>query len=296
MQSLYRGLFVPIMTPFTPDNRVAVEELKRHIAWLLDAPVDGIIPNGSTGECSLLDHDERKLVCETAVSFVNHRVPVFGGASADATAEAIELARMTERAGADGVMVMPPYYSKISMAGAFEHFKAIAESISIPLMIYNNPARAMIDLSVECIAELAKIKNIRYLKESAGAVNRIHKIARLTGGSMALFSGFDTLALEAYASGSTGWVASSANVVPAECHRVTELALKGDFAAARKEYYKVLPVLEAIEESGHLVQAIKYLLNSMGKNTGKARMPLADMDEKLKQSLTRAFQQLQACK
>ena len=293
MGKQYKGLFTPVVTPYTPENEINVPEIQKHVEWLLSCGVDGLIPNGSTGESSLLTLDEKTLVCKTVLEVTNHRVPVFGGASADSTAEAIEQAKICEDLGCDGIMAMVPYYSKITQKGVYEHYKAIAESIGIPIMVYNNPARSMLDMSIETIAELAKIKNIRYLKESGGSINRIHKIVRATGGTLAVLSGYDTMALEAFVSGSVGWVASSSNIVPAECKKVTALALKGDFVAARKAYYHVLPMLEAVEESGHLCQALKFLLNTKeGRHVGIARLPLVDMPEPMKDGLLKAYAEL----
>jgi len=286
--TMWKGVFIPIITPFTENNKLNIESLKAHIEWLISCNVDGIIPVGSTGESSLLSFEEKREVFETAVKVINKRIPVVGGTTADSTQDSIELSIMAEKVGVDGLMVMPPIYSKVNMQQAYQHLKDIALSVNIPVIVYNNPARCMIDLSVDCIVELSKVKNVRYLKESSGEVNRIHKIVKKTEGNFAIFTGFDTLALEAFASGATGWVATSGNVVPKQCCEIMKLALKSDFLNARGKYYSLLPVLELIEESGHAIQCIKYVLNNTGNyKVGKARNPLSlyEISDEMKNNL-----------
>jgi len=286
--TIWKGVFIPIITPFTGENKLNIESLKAHIEWLISCNVDGIIAVGSTGESSLLSFEEKKEVFETAVEVVNKRIPVIGGTTADSTQDSIELSIMAEKVGMDGLMVMPPIYSKVNMQQAYQHLKNIALSVKIPVMLYNNPARCMIDLSADCIVELSKVKNIRYLKEASGEVNKIHKIIRKTQEKFSIFTGFDTLALEAFASGATGWVTVSGNVVPKQCCEIMKLALNLDFLKAREKYYSLLPILELIEESGQAIQCLKYALNSIGNyKVGKARAPLSlyEISDEMKNNL-----------
>lgn len=284
----WKGVLVPIITPFTKDDKLYEKSLAAHIDWLIANEVDGIVVGGSTGENTLLSFEEKRKLYELTVKYVNKRVPLIAGATADSTDESMVLAQMAQAAGVDGLLVMPPTYSKVNQEQAYMHLKTVADSVELPIMIYNNPSRAMINLSVETVIALSQIENMVCMKESGGEVERIHKICRATSDDFTIVSGNDTIALEMMFAGAKGWVPSPGNIFPAGCCKATHLMLQGDLNAAQAVFRELLPSLELVEESGNFIQALKYVLNNKRDyQVGNTRRPLSfnDIDEETKKAL-----------
>ncbi len=271
----WRGLFVVACTPF--DKRGAVDEavLRRHLRFLLDeGKVHGVIPTGSTGEFASLSEAERKRVVEVTVDEVNGKVPVVAGAAAVSTHDTITYARAAEEAGADGVMIVPPYYCHPVERELYEHYKSVAKSIHIPIMLYNNPWTSGVDMLPPLVAKLSGIDNITHIKESSGDMRRVSEIMRLCGDRMTVFCGADNLALEMLTLGIRGWVAAPANVIPKQCVELYELVVeKKDLQKARELYFRMLPFF-AVLESGQFVQYVKASLEILGRSIGAPRRPL----------------------
>jgi len=268
----WRGTYTVLVTPFTADgSAVDIAALERLVNWQIERGIHGLIPLGSTGEFLSLTPSERTQVIETCIRAAAGRVPVLIGTGAEWTREAVALAREAERLGADGVMVIPPYYSSPTEDELFEHYRRIGESIALPVMLYNNPATANVDLTPGMVARLSRIDNVRYIKESTLDVTRVRDIIELCGERMTVFAGI--LGYESFWLGAQGWVAVCSNLLPHESARLFELAvIRGDRDAALDLYKKILPIVRWVGGSRY-VAASKAGLGLMGLPVGEPRAP-----------------------
>jgi 4-hydroxy-tetrahydrodipicolinate synthase len=268
----WRGTYTVLITPFTlGGSAVDIPALKRLVNWQIERGIHGLIPLGSTGEFLSLTPDERAQVIETVVREAGGRVPVLIGTGAEWTRDAVSHAREAESLGASGVMVIPPFYSSPTEDELFEHYRRIGESISIPVMLYNNPATANVDLTPKVVARLSRIDNVRYIKESTLEVTRVRDIIELCGDRMTVFAGI--LGYESFWLGAQGWVAVCSNLLPYESARLFELAVDHcDRDGALELYKKILPIVRWV--GGHrYVSASKAALNIMGLGVGEPRAP-----------------------
>lgn len=268
----WRGTYTVLITPFTADgSAVDVPALRQLVNWQIEQGIHGLIPLGSTGEFLSMTPEERRLVIETCVATAAGRVPILIGTGAEWTREAVANAREAEQMGADGVMVIPPYYSSPTEDELFEHYRRIGEAISLPVMIYNNPATANVDLTPPIVARLSQIDNVRYIKESTLEVTRVRDIIELCGSRMTVFAGI--LGYESFWLGAQGWVAVCSNLIPRDSARLFELvADHGDQPAALQLYRRILPIVRWV--GGHrYVAASKAGLAMMGLPVGVPRSP-----------------------
>jgi len=268
----WRGTYTVLVTPFTADgSAIDIAALERLVNWQIERGIHGLIPLGSTGEFLSLTSSERTQVIETCIREAAGRVPVLIGTGAEWTRDAVALAREAERLGADGVMVIPPYYSSPTEDELFEHYRRIGESIALPVMLYNNPATANVDLTPGIVARLSRIDNVRYIKESTLDVTRVRDIIELCGERMTVFAGI--LGYESFWLGAQGWVAVCSNLLPHESARLFELAvIRGDRDAALDLYKKILPIVRWVGGSRY-VAASKAGLRLMGLPVGEPRAP-----------------------
>ncbi len=283
MTKPFRGTYTVLITPFTPDGSgVDLAALARLVDWQITQGIHGLIPLGSTGEFLSVTRDERTQVIETVVKHARGRVPVLIGTGAEWTRDVIDLSKEAERLGADGVMIIPPFYSSPTPDELFEHYRRVGESISIPIMVYNNPATANVDLTPDIVARLAQIDNVRYIKESTLEVTRVRDIIRLTGDRMTVFAGI--LGYESFWLGAQGWVAVCSNIIPRESAELFKLvADHRDMEKALALYHRILPIVQWV--GGHrYVTATKAAFEMMGMPMGPQRaprlpLPLAERDE-----------------
>lgn len=267
----FRGTYTVMITPFTLEGAVDAEALRAFVDWQIGQGIHGLIPLGSTGEFLSLDDDEKVLVAETVITQAAGRVPVLIGTGAEDTREVIRLSRRAETMGADGVMIIPPFYSTPTDDELVHHYRKVAEAISLPIMVYNNPATANVDLTPALVARLAEIDNCLYLKESTLEVTRVRDIIRLCGERMTVFGGI--LGFESFVEGAEGWVAVASNVAPAAMARIFELVADEDaIRAARELYLAQLPLIQFVGGQAY-VAGTKALLNHMGFSAGAPRPP-----------------------
>jgi len=282
----FRGICVPIVTPFDEHGEVDADVIRSNVEFLIDHGVHGIIPTGSTGEFASLSREERMNVIKLTIDSVNGRVPVIAGTSAQSTRDATEYSKFAEDSGADGVMMISPFYGRPRDAEVVEHYKTVARSIHIPIMIYNNPGTSGVDLKPVQIAEMSRVDNISYVKDSTGSTERVHEIIRLCGERITVFCGWDSIALESFLLGCKGWVAGVANVVPKQCVELFNLAVnKMDMKAARDLYYALLPLLQGLEAGGAYAQYVKACMELLGRDPGKPRRPLLPPTEEEREML-----------
>ncbi len=271
----FRGVFAASVTPMKASQEIDFPRLADFIDYLVRAGLDGLVPLGSTGEYYALSADERERVLRATLEVVAGRVPVVAGANAGSTRDVIAFARQAEQLGCAGVMLAAPYYSLPRPEELFTHFRAVNNSIGLPIVLYNYPGRTGVDMPPEFIERLAVLRNVRYVKESTGEMPRITELLRRCGDRLGVFCGCDTIALESLMVGAIGWIGGVANVLP-EAHaalfRLT--AVEKNFEAARELFFKMLPVLELMEGGGKYTQFVKAACGLAGHPVGPPRGPL----------------------
>ncbi len=277
----FRGTYTVMITAFDEAGALDLPALARFTNWQIEEGIHGLIPLGSTGEFLSLTAAEREAVAKCVVDTAAGRVPVLIGAGAERTEDVMDNARMARDLGADGIMVIPPFYSTPTEAELYRHYERIAGATDLPVMIYNNPATANVDLTPPIVAKLSEIEHIDYIKESTMDVTRVRDIIDMCGDRMTVFGGI--MGYESFCNGAEGWVAVGSNLLPRACADLFTLtADKGDHVAARKLYAEILPVIRLV--GGHrYVAATKAALALMGLGVGEPRpprlpMPSAEME------------------
>ncbi len=271
---MFHGSFTALVTPMHEGGRIDDEAFMRLIDWQIAEGTNGIVPVGTTGESPTLSHDEHKHVVELAVKSAKGRIPVMAGAGSNSTAEAIGLARHAEKAGADAVLVVTPYYNKPTQEGLYRHFKAIAEAMSLPVFIYNIPGRSVIDMSVETMARLAEIKNIAGVKDATANLTRPLHTTRACGPDFVQLSGEDHTALAFLASGGHGCISVTANVAPKLCAQMQGAWAKGDLKTAMDIQQRLVPLHDAMFCESN-PGPVKYAASLLGFGVNHVRLPLA---------------------
>jgi len=277
----------------TKSEKVDLDTLAHLADHLVRQGLHGLIPLGSTGEFYALTAQERSAVLKETLRAVQGRVPVLAGANAGSTREVVDYCRQAEHMGAQGVMIAPPFYSRPTLDELFEHLRAANDAIRIPIMLYNYPARTGVDMTPDFIETLKRLKNVRYVKETTGEMQRITRLVRTCGDRMGVFCGCDTLALECLLVGATGWVGGVANCLPRSHARLYDLAVvRRDHAAARRLFYRMLPVLELMEGGGKYIQFVKAACGLTGHPVGPPRTPLRPATSKEKALLRQALRHI----
>ena len=271
----FSGSYVALVTPWTKDlSNIDYGAVKELVEWHIASGTDGIVPAGTTGESPTLSHKEQGELIGQMVKMVAGRCKVVAGAGSNSTAESISLATHAKDAGADGIMVITPYYNRPTPEGLYRHFAAVAEKCGLPTMIYNVPSRTGTNMLPETVARVNRdFPNIRAIKEASGSVDQASQIVSLT--KMDVMSGDDSLALPLMSVGGTGVVSVIANIAPAETKKMIAAALAGDFVKAREWHHKLLPIMKAcfVETNPGPVKAA---LRLMGKGDGRMRLPMAE--------------------
>jgi len=273
----FQGSMVAIVTPFR-DGNLDEKTFKELIEWHITSGTDVIVPCGTTGESATLSHAEHERVIELAVEAINGRVPVLAGTGSNNTAEAIRLTKHAKEAGADGALLITPYYNKPTQQGVYEHFKAIAEAVDFPLVPYNVPGRTGLNMLPETVARLSEIKTIVGVKEATGSVRQASEIIALCPESFAVLSGDDFINFPMLAVGGKGFISVTANVVPQDVAGLYDAWIAGDVAKARALHYKTLPLHTAMFYETNPVP-VKTALYKMGKIGPELRLPLCPMSQ-----------------
>jgi 4-hydroxy-tetrahydrodipicolinate synthase len=271
---MYQGSIPALVTPFTDEGAVDEQAFAAHVEWQISEGSSGLVPVGTTGESPTLSHDEHKRVVELCVEVAAQRVPVIAGAGSNNTVEAIELAQHAEAVGADALLVVTPYYNKPTQKGLIAHYKAIAEAVSLPIIIYNIPGRSVIDMSPETMGALAKAhKNIVGVKDATGKIERVSEQRITCGPDFVQLSGEDATALGFNAHGGVGCISVTANVAPRLCAEFQAATLAGDYAKALTYQDRLMPLHKAIFLEPGLCGA-KYALNRIRGMNRTVRLPL----------------------
>jgi len=283
----FRGSFTALITPFR-NGAVDEKAFRNLVEWQIAEGTHGLVPVGTTGESPTLSHDEHKQVVEWCVDQTRGRVPVIAGAGSNSTKEAIELARHAEEAGADGVLVVAPYYNKPTQEGLYQHFKAINDAIGIPIILYNIPGRSVIDISVETMKRLYELKNIAGVKDATANLARISQQREAMGPDFNQLSGEDITALGFMAHGGHGCISVTSNVAPRLCAEFQNACLRGDYAAALAYQDKLAPLHINLFVEANPAPA-KYAAALLGKCEEELRLPLVPLSEKARPIVRRAM-------
>jgi len=281
---MFKGAMVALVTPF---KGVKVDEggLRTLIEFQIKNGTEGIVPCGTTGESATLSHEEHERVIEITIEAVARRVPVIAGTGSNNTIEAIRLTRHAEKAGADGALLITPYYNKPTQEGMYQHYRKVAEETDIPLMLYNVPGRTSVNLLPETIGRLAQIKNIVGIKEASGSLQQISDVIKLCPETFSVLSGDDFVTFPLLAVGGKGVISVTANVVPGDVANLCKSFERGDYAEARRLHYQLLPLNNAMFFETNPIP-VKTALGLMGKISPELRLPLSPMSaanlEKLK--------------
>ncbi len=271
---MFTGSLVALVTPFR-DGKVDLEKLEELVESHVEAGTNGLVPCGTTGESATLSHEEHELVISSVVKIADGRIPVVAGTGSNSTAEAIRLTRYAREAGADGALLITPYYNKPTQRGLIAHFDAVSRATDIPLVLYNVPSRTGVNMLPQTVIECAKLPNVVGIKEASGNVDQTVEILR--GCGITVLSGDDSLTLPLMSVGAKGVISVAANVVPKMVVDLVDLAAAGDFAGARELHFRLFPLFKGlfVETNPIPVKAAMVLLGRIGP---ELRLPLTPLD------------------
>ena len=286
---MLRGSLTALVTPFLADGGFDEKAFRAFVDWQIDEGTTGLVPVGTTGESPTLSHDEHHLVVETCIDQARGRVPVVAGAGSNNTAEAVSLARHAEKAGADAVLVVTPYYNRPTQRGLYEHFAAVAKAVTLPIIIYNIPPRSVIDMMPETMGRLSNdFKNIAGVKDATGKIERVSEQRLTCGADFIQLSGEDASALGFNAHGGVGAISVTSNVAPRLCAEFQEATMSGDRDKAIELQDRLMPLHKAIFiEPG--VSGAKYALSRLGRAQNVVRSPLVTVDEQTAERIDAAM-------
>lgn len=273
---MFTGAMVALITPFQ-DGEIDFETLEELIEFQLENSIDGIVPVGTTGESPTLSHDEQKKVMERVVDAVGGHAPVIVGAGSNSTAEAIELTAFAKKVGADATLQVTPYYNKPTQGGFYEHFKAIAEAVDLPVVLYNIPGRCGAGMTPETIARLAEVENIVAIKEATGSLDQASEIASRC--DITIISGDDSLTLPLASIGGQGVISVVANIVPADVKAMTDLILQGDLTSARQWHRKLFALCKSMLTLATNPIPIKAAMAMLNTAPEELRLPMMPLEK-----------------
>lgn len=288
--SIFTGAGVALVTPFKEDLSVDYDQLEKFIDFQIDNGTDSIIICGTSGEASTMSHDEQIEVVSACVSHVNGRIPVIAGAGANCTDEALNLAKRSEKAGADGLLVVTPYYNKATQKGLEEYYTTVGNSVDIPIIMYNVPGRTGTNIQPATAVKIAKsVDNIVAIKEASGDIGQVATLAALADGCLDIYSGNDDQVVPLLALGGKGVISVLSNVAPAQAHEICAAYFAGDVKRSAKLQLDAIPLIHALFSEVNPIP-VKAAMNLLGKETGPLRMPLTEMEPEHQEVLKKELQ------
>ena len=280
---IFKGCATALVTPFTNDG-INFEELRKLIEFQILEGIDALVICGTTGESSTMSLAEKKSVIDFSVKVANGRVPIIAGTGGNNTADAVAMSKYAESVGADGLLLVTPYYNKTTQKGLIAHFSKIAESVNIPIILYNVPSRTGLNIEPEICLELSKIPNIVAIKEASGNISQVAKIANLCNDELTIYSGNDDQILPILSLGGLGVISVLSNVYPKFVHEMVMDYLTGNWQKATASQIYSLPLINALFSEVNPIP-IKYALNKIGFNCGIPRLPLVELSDKSKEKI-----------
>ena len=275
--SIFKGSGVAIVTPFN-ESGVDFQKLREILEWHISNSTDAMVVCGTTGEASTMSEAEKKETIKFTVEVVNKRIPVIAGTGSNNTSASINMSKWAESIGVDGILVITPYYNKTTQKGLIEHFKAIAESVKVPMILYNVPSRTGMNLEPTTLLALTKFENIVAVKEASGNISQIAKIKALCGDRIDVYSGNDDQIIPIMALGGLGVISVIANIIPKDVHDLCQLFLEGKTLEALKLQLDFLALNDAVFIETNPIP-VKTAMNLLGMKAGNLRLPLCDMSE-----------------
>lgn len=280
---LFKGVGSAVPTPFD-ENGVNISEFRKFLQFQIDNNVDALIVCGTTGESSTMTRDEKIIAINCALEVANEKIPVIVGTGSNNTREAIEMSKIAERLGANGILVVTPYYNKTTQRGLIAHYKAIAESVSLPIILYNVPSRTGVNIEPQTCLELSKIDNIVAIKEASGNISQVAQISNLCGDNLYIYSGNDDQIVPICSLGGIGVISVLSNIKPKFVHDMVYDFLDGNIDKARKMQLNVLPLINSLFSEVNPIP-VKYALNELGFNFSVPRLPLVEFSDTNKKLL-----------
>lgn len=280
---IFKGCGTAIITPFT-ENGVNFEEFRKLIEFQIKEGADSIIVCGTTGESSTMTTEEKKETIKFAIDVANKRVPIIAGTGGNCTKGAIEMSKYAEEVGASAVLIVTPYYNKTTQAGLISHYKAIAEAINIPIILYNVPSRTGLNIAPTTCSELSKVENIVAIKEASGNISQVAEIANLCKDNLAIYSGNDDQVLPILSLGGLGVISVLSNIIPRDVHNMVKYFLNGNINEATRLQLKTLNLTSALFCEVNPIP-VKAACNMLGFNVGVPRLPLIEMSDSGKERL-----------
>lgn len=289
--AIFEGAGVALITPFKENGEVNFEKLEELVEEQIAGGTDAIIACGTTGESSTMTHEEDDEVIRFICNKVNHRIPIIAGTGSNCTREAVSKSIAAEKAGADGLLVVTPYYNKATQKGLIQHFTTIANAVSIPVILYHIPGRTGVTMKPETIVTLCKeVPNIVGVKEASGDFSAIAEIMHLSGGEIDVYSGNDDQIVPLLAMGGKGVISVLSNVAPRQTHEICASFFRGDVETSRRMQLEALPLINALFCEVNPIP-VKAALNLMGKEVGPMRLPLTTMEEQNQERLAKAMRE-----
>lgn len=280
---LFKGVGSAVPTPFD-ENGVNISEFRKFLQFQIDNNVDALIVCGTTGESSTMTRDEKIIAINCVLEVANEKIPVIVGTGSNNTREAIEMSKIAERLGANGILVVTPYYNKTTQRGLIAHYKAIAESVSLPIILYNVPSRTGVNIEPQTCLELSKIDNIVAIKEASGNISQVAQISNLCGDNLYIYSGNDDQIVPICSLGGIGVISVLSNIKPKFVHDMVYDFLDGNIDKARKMQLNILPLINSLFSEVNPIP-VKYALNELGFNFGVPRLPLVEFSDTNKKVL-----------
>ena len=280
---LFKGVGSAVPTPFD-ENGVNISEFRKFLQFQIDNNVDALIVCGTTGESSTMTRDEKIIAINCVLEVANEKIPVIVGTGSNNTREAIEMSEIAERLGANGILVVTPYYNKTTQRGLIAHYKAIAESVSLPIILYNVPSRTGVNIEPQTCLELSKIDNIVAIKEASGNISQVAQISNLCGDNLYIYSGNDDQIVPICSLGGIGVISVLSNIKPKFVHDMVYDFLDGNIDKARKMQLNVLPLINSLFSEVKPIP-VKYALNELGFNFSVPRLPLVEFSDTNKKVL-----------
>ncbi len=274
---IFEGCGTAIATPFTKDG-INFTEFERLLEDQIKNKIDAIIICGTTGESSTMSKDEKKELIKFAIEKINKRTKAIIGTGSNNTKEAVEMSKYAEQVGADGLLVVTPYYNKTTQKGLIEHYKTIASSVKIPIIMYSVPSRTGVNIEPNTCLELSKIENIVAIKEASGDLSQVAKIASLCKGNLCIYSGNDDQILPVLSLGGKGVISVLSNIMPEYTHDIVKKYLEGETAKATKMQLEVIELINSLFSEVNPIP-VKYALNLMGYDFGTPRLPLVELSD-----------------
>ena len=275
--SVFEGSGVALVTPFN-DNGIDYDKLQDLLEWHVKEGTDSIIICGTTGEATTMTENEKKAVIKFAVDTINKRIPVIAGTGSNNTVSAIEMSKYAESVGVDAILVITPYYNKTSQKGLFKHFKAVNDSVNIPIILYNVPSRTGVNITPKALVQIAELNNVVAIKEASGNISQIMEMKSLCKDKIDIYSGNDDQIVPIMSLGGKGVISVLANVIPNEVHTLTKKCLEGKFNEALDIQLNRLKLTNALFIETNPIP-VKTAMNLMGFEVGSLRLPLCEMED-----------------